>query len=236
MAALSLKIALFCLLPMAALLLLDAMPGVALRWDFANAAGLLAAILLLLLFYLNGRPLPRPRYDGRFFQALHRDLGYVATSLLALHVGVLLYDEPLLLNYLLPSAPGYMLAGLGAASLLVLHVLLGLLHVRRRLWRDHRQFRRWHYGSSLVILGLIAWHVLGAGFYTQAPWKVGLWLLLALTMSIWPRVPRRAGEQSDERRRRNSVPLAARLSLAVALSGLLLAGLFALVANSDFPL
>lgn len=236
MAALSLKIALFCLLPLAALLLLDAMPGVALRWDFANAAGLLAAILLLLLFYLNGRPLQRPHYDGKFFHALHRDLGYAAIALLALHVGMLLYDEPLLLNHLLPSAPGYMLAGLGAALALLLLVPLSLVRVRRRLWRDHRQFKRWHYGASLAIVGLIAWHVLGAGFYVHAPWKVALWVLLTLAMLIWPRLPRHATERSRERRRRNSAPLATRLSVAVALLGLLLAGLFALLANSDLPL
>lgn len=234
MAALSLTIALFCLLPLAALLLVDAMPGVALPWDFANAAGLLAAILLLLLFHLNGRPLERPRHDGKFFRALHRDLAFAASAWSVLHVGVLLYDEPLLLNYLLPSAPGYMLAGLGAALVLVLLVTLSLTPMRRRLWRDHRQFRRWHYRFGLVIVALIAWHVLGAGFYLHAPWKVALWVLLTLAMAIWPRLPR-AAARSRERRRRNTAPLATGLSLAVALLGLLLAGLFALIANSDLP-
>ncbi|MBM7062801.1 ferric reductase-like transmembrane domain-containing protein [Pseudomonas sp. UL073] len=236
MVVLSLRIALFCLLPFAVLLLLDAVPGVALAWDFANAAGLLAALLMLLLFVLTGRPLRRPHHDGKFFQVLHRDLGFAAIVLLAVHIGVLLYDEPLTLDYLLPSAPGYMLAGLGATLLLLLIAPLSLIRVRRKLWRDHRHFKRWHYAASLLLIGLLAWHVLGAGFYLHSTWKIALWGLLSVALLIWPRLPRDSLERSSERRRRTTAPLATRLSLAVALGALLCAGLFAVLANSDLPL
>lgn len=236
MAVLSLRIALFCLLPVTAILLVDAVPGVAWVWDFANAVGLLAALIMLLLFVLTGRPLLRPNHDGKFFQVLHRDLGYAAIALLALHIGVLLYDEPLTLDYLLPSAPGYMLAGLGATLLLILIGALSLVRVRRKLWRDHRHFKRWHYAASLLVIGLLGWHVLGAGFYLHSTWKVVLWSGLSLTLLAWPHLPRDTSVRSTERRRRNTSPLATRLSLGVALVGIMLAGLFTLLANSDMPL
>lgn len=56
MPALIARLALGCLLPVAILLGLGAMPGLGYAWDFANAAGLLGASLLGLLFVIGGRP------------------------------------------------------------------------------------------------------------------------------------------------------------------------------------
>lgn len=64
MPALIARLALGCLLPVAVLLGLGAMPGLGYAWDFANAAGVLGACLLGLLFVIGGRPQPRPLYEA----------------------------------------------------------------------------------------------------------------------------------------------------------------------------
>ncbi|MCY1425695.1 Ferric reductase like transmembrane component [compost metagenome] len=236
MVALTLCLAIFSLLPFALLLFVDAMPGLELSWDFANAAGLLSAVLLLLLFVYSGRPLSRPYYDGKFFMTLHRDLGYAAVVLLALHIGVLLFSEPLVLDYLLPSASFSMLSGTLASLLLLILVPISLQPVRQRLWRHHLRFRRWHYGISTLMLVLLAVHVIGVGFYTGAQWKALLWGALTFAALAWPLLPRAALERGNGPRRRNTAIFARWLSVGLLVFAVGLAGMFAILANSDLPL
>lgn len=236
MLALTLRLAILSALPLVLVLLVDAMPGLAPAWDFANAAGLLGGVILLLLFVYSGRPLSRPYFDGKFFMVLHRDLGYAALVLLVVHVGVLLVSEPLVVNYLLPSASWPMLSGTLAAALLLALVPISLPAVRQRIWRHHLRFRRWHYGISGVLLVLLAVHVIEVGFYTGARWKAVLWGVLTVCALIWPLLPRRPLAPAEGRRRRNTAVLATRLCVGLLLFVLCLAGGFALLANSDLPL
>ncbi|WP_374438895.1 ferric reductase-like transmembrane domain-containing protein [Pseudomonas panipatensis] len=236
MSALTVRIALFCLLPFGAIFLLGAMPGVAAAWDFANVAGFIAGALFLLLFGYTGRPLAQPRHDGKFFMVLHRDLSFAAAVLLAAHVGVLLWDEPLVLDELRPGAPWHMLAGTAATLLLLAIVPLSLPAVRRRLWRKHQDFRRLHYlGCALIVL-LGALHMIGAGYYSGAPWKAALWCLLSAAALTWPLLPRATAHHREGPRRRHTRYLASRLGLGVLLFGLLLAGGYALLSSVDLPL
>ncbi|MCY1286304.1 hypothetical protein D9M68_381350 [compost metagenome] len=235
MLALTLRLAGFSLLLFVLVFFAGAMPGLAPAWDFANAAGLLGGVLLLLLFVYSGRPMSRPHYDGKFFMVLHRDLGYAALLLLTLHVGVLLLSEPLVVHYLLPSATFPMLSGVLATLLLLVLVPISLPSVRQRLWRHHLRFRRWHYGISALSLVLLAVHVIGVGFYTGARWKALLWGGLTVAALLWPLLPRPALERGPGRRRRNTAGFANWLSAGLLLFALSLAGAFALLANSDLP-
>ncbi|MNF92802.1 hypothetical protein D3C84_754560 [compost metagenome] len=236
MVALIVRLALLCLLPLVLMLLVEAMPGLAPLWDFANAAGLFAAVLLLLLFVYSGRPLSSPHYDGKFFLGLHRDLGYVTLLLLAAHIGLLAFEEPLVLDYLLPSAAAPMLAGTLATLLLLVLIPISLAPLRQRLWRHHLRFKRWHYGIGAALLVLLAIHVIGVGYYSGTRWKALLWGGLTGAALAWPLLPRRALERGNERRRRNTAVFASWLSAGLLLFALALAGLFALLANSDLPL
>ncbi|MEL7937436.1 ferric reductase like transmembrane component [Pseudomonas delhiensis] len=236
MFALTLRVALACLLPFAAIFLFQAMPGVHLAWDFANVAGFVAGALFLLLFAYTGKPMARPRHDGKFFMVLHRDLSFVAAVLLAVHVAVLLVEEPLVLDELLPGAPWHMLAADGATLLLLLILPVSLTAVRRRIWRRHVDFRRWHYGWSAAIVALAAVHMIGAGYYSGATWKAVLWGALSLAALAWPLLPRPTPHYAEGGRRRHSAYLASRLSLAVLCAGLALAGLYALLGSVDLPL
>ncbi|WP_236200045.1 ferric reductase-like transmembrane domain-containing protein [Pseudomonas pseudonitroreducens] len=234
MPALIARLALGCLLPVAILLGLGAMPGLGYAWDFANAAGLLGACLLGLLFVIAGRPQPRPLYEGKFFLRLHRDLGFAAVALLLVHIGVLLVDEPLLIEDLLPSAPGYMLAGLASAILMLVLAISSLNRVRPRWSRSAASFRRWHYGGSLLALLLMAVHVLGAGYYSGGIWKGALLVVLMLAAAIWPRLPKPGNGISG--RQRNTAQRATWFALAA--SGVIvgLSALYSLLANLELPL
>ncbi|MBD9518098.1 ferric reductase-like transmembrane domain-containing protein [Pseudomonas sp. PDM22] len=234
MPALFARLALGCLLPVAILLGLGAMPGLGYAWDFANAAGLLGACLLGLLFVIGGRPQPRPLYEGKFFLRLHRDLGFAAVALLLVHIIVLLVDEPLLIEDLLPSAPGYMLAGLASAILMLVLAVSSLSRVRPRWSSSAASFRRWHYGGSLLALSLMAVHVLGAGYYSGGVWKGALLVALMLAVALWPRLPKPANGVSG--RKRNTAQRATWLVLAA--SGLIigLSALYSVLANLELPL
>lgn len=234
MPALIARLALGCLLPVAILLGLGAMPGLGYAWDFANAAGLLGACLLGLLFVIGGRPQPRPLYEGKFFLRLHRDLGFAAVALLLVHIGVLLVDEPLLIEDLLPSAPGYMLAGLASAVLMLVLAISSLNRVRPRWSSSAASFRRWHYGGSLLALLLMAVHVLGAGYYSGGIWKGALLVTLMLAAAIWPRLPKPGNGISG--RKRNTAQRATWFALAASGVIIGLSALYSLLANLELPL
>lgn len=236
MYALTMRLALGCLLPFAAIFLLGAMPGVSPAWDFANAAGMLAGTLFLLLFAYTGKPMAQPRHDGKFFMVLHRDLSMVAVALLALHVGVMLVDEPLVLEELLPGAAWHMLAGDAATLILLLMVPLSLTAVRRKLWRKHADFRRTHYWACALIVVLAAGHMIGAGYYSGTPWKMLLWGALSVAALAWPLLPRKTPHYAEGGRRRHSAYLATRLSVAALVAGLVLAGAYSLLSSVDLPL
>lgn len=234
MPALIARLALGCLLPVAVLLGLGAMPGLGYAWDFANAAGLLGACLLGLLFVIGGRPQPRPFYEGKFFLRLHRDLGFAVIALLLVHIVVLLVDEPLLIEDLLPSAPGYMLAGLASAILMLVLAVSSLNRMRPRWSSSAASFRHWHYGGSLFALVLMAVHVLGAGYYSGGVWKGALLVALLLVVAVWPRLPKPGNGISG--RKRNTAQRATWFTLAASIVIVGMSALYSLLANVELPL
>ena len=141
-------------------------------WDWANVMGYLVLALALLLFVYRGRARYFPPFSGRFFANLHRDLGYIAMLLLAGHVGLLLWAEPLLLEHLKPSAPLHMLAGLFALLFMIVLVISSVPFLRRRLWPNYHRFRRLHTLFAGAILGLVMYHVVMSGFYLNSTWKL----------------------------------------------------------------
>ncbi|TDF80237.1 ferric reductase-like transmembrane domain-containing protein [Pseudomonas sp. H9] len=236
MLAFILRLTALYILPFALLFILSAKPGVNPAWDFANAAGFFSGLLLVSLFLYSGRPQARPYYDGKFFMNLHRDLGFAATLLLAVHIGVLLVSEPLVINYLKPSATWPMLSGTLATLLLIFLVPTSLPSVRQKIWRNHQQFKTWHYGLCALMLILMSVHMISAGFYTAEPWKALLWTAITAAAIFKPLLPRPSLARGNGSRRRNTAIFASRLSMGVMLFVLALAIGFSLLANSDLPL
>lgn len=204
------------------------------------ALGVCAASGLALLPLLSARWwAPQYRATGflRLIQATHRALGYVALALILAHVGVLLVLEPRVLEYLKPGAVAPMLAGL-AGTLLVAFLMMSSRY--REVWRWHyRSWRSWHALVSGATLGLIGWHLLGAGYYYDAAgtltaliWLLGLPTVMTLVLRHWPlrgAMPVVRDLGAAERRR------VQRLVCAVALTWFAAAVGFAWLAHLQVP-
>lgn len=149
-------------------------------WDAANAAGLLAFAGMLYLFLEMGAG-KRSR--------VHRHCAYAVALLCVMHIVIMLTANATTWAYLTWDAPPYMWTGLGGALLLLLMVPVALPRWRRRWHANYKQFARWHYGWSLLVVGLSAHHILGSGYYYRWPWE-GM-LLLALIAAVL--VSHRAG-------------------------------------------
>ena len=160
-------------LPLAAcalILLFGLIPGVAPAagpwWDFLLATGYCSLCLLGWLGWDSESPARQPRLR------LHRNAALLAASLAGLHtIGLLLLDETVL-EYLLPTAPYYMLAGSIALLALLIVTVSSLNAPRRYLYTSFPGFRFWHRTLFLVILGTSLWHVLGTEFILAECWQV----------------------------------------------------------------
>lgn len=149
-------------------------------WDAAIGTGLAATGALALLPILSARWWAAQTRDAdrlRVVQGLHRQLSYLLVALLLAHVFGLLLLEPRVLDYLLPTAPGYMLAGLVALVLVVVLIASSLGRARRH-W-PHPSWRRWHAGMSAAAVALTGWHLWGSAYWIATPTALGVagWLL-----------------------------------------------------------
>jgi len=197
-------------------------------WDWANALGYFALAACWLLFIYAGRPARFPPFSGRFFANLHRDLGYVCLLLSALHIAVLLVHEPLLIEHMKPTAPFYMLAGLIAAILMLVLVLLSITRLRRAIYQHHYTFRRQHGILSTLLLAMLLIHIIGSGYYLNAVWKTLLITGLCVALVLFYTAHRHSyrGEHLAPRLR-NTHRYACFISVALfvvvtALSGIIL--------------
>ena len=155
-------------------------PGVDGAWDFLMAVGLVATGGLAILPLLSARWWAgRHRDPGllRLVQRLHRQLSYLMAAFVAAHVLGVLVLEPRTFDYLLPTAPAYMVAGLAALLLLLVLVVTSQGGLKRR-W-PQASWRGWHATFSIVGLGALAWHLVGSGFWFvgAGPWWALAWLL-----------------------------------------------------------
>lgn len=238
MSKLTLLFVLACASTLGIFFFLSPQPGLTPLWDLSNAWGYLGATLLLMVFIFTGRPLESPFYEGKFFMSLHRDLGFGIGLLIGLHIVFHLLNEHAVLEYMLPSAPGYMLAGVAAALLTTLILSLSLLKTRRRLWSDHSRFKTCHFWIAALILVLTGIHILGSGFYSQTGWKRVAWCALTVA-ALW--MPYLASRRSSKNglgggRVRNTTKRATLFAGAIVAFCLALSFLVVVTALLDFPL
>jgi hypothetical protein len=158
-------------------LILGGLPGESLRWDVANHSGHGALLLLMALSLSEGH--------------WHRRIACSALALVALHAGLLLATEPLVLrHYLGPVAPLHMLSGLFAGLLLALVLVTAMPAIRRRLHTSFLSFRRIHVLAASLALAMALHHGLGHSLLVSSDVLRGLLVLLGVGLyaTAWWRI------------------------------------------------
>lgn len=143
-------------------------PRAAWAWELGALLGLLSALLVLVLCALplgaGGRFAP-----PRLWPGLHRWLGWLAFVLALAHGVALLLVDPLVWRHLRPTLPGYELAAVLGAALLLVMALLAEAPVRRRSLPGRRPFRATHIALGVLALACCTVHVLTSGRYAVVP-------------------------------------------------------------------
>ena len=149
-------------------------------WDLGNGLGVVAFALILVLSLEPGR------------SRLHRPLAWLAVGAASVHGGYLLVLDATLVEYLKPTMPPYMAAGLVALALLALSALTSG-KVRRRIFPSQRAFRHLHWIFSSVVIAGSAYHVVGSAFYLNEGHQMALLAMLLVAFAAWPRFSKPTG-------------------------------------------
>ena len=144
-------------------------------WDFGNGLGFVAFALILALSLEPGR------------SRLHRPLAWLAVGAVTVHGGFLLALDATLLEYLKPTMPPYMAAGLLAFVLLALSALTSG-KARRRVFPSGQAFRHLHWTLSIAVIVGAGYHVAGSAFYLNASHQVALLATLLAVVAAWPKL------------------------------------------------
>jgi hypothetical protein len=148
-------------------LLPDGGPSGGIAWDLLVAAGYMGLVLLAFLGWESEVPASRPRLR------LHRNLALLATVLVVAHAIGFVLADPILIEYLLPTAPLYMLVGVVAGIGLLIVTTSSLPGPRSAVYGGFPRFRRWHRLLFGVVLGGAVWHTLGTRFTLAEDWQIG---------------------------------------------------------------
>jgi hypothetical protein len=147
-------------------LLPDGLPSGGFWWDFLAAVGYCGLVVIAFLGWDSESPSRPPRSHW------HRNLGIAGSVLILVHaVGYLILDWTLV-EYLLPAAPGYMLAGSAAGLGVLLITISSLPGPRRATYGNFTTFRKWHRALFLGVLGATLWHALGTDFLMAESWRL----------------------------------------------------------------
>ena len=177
---------LFCYILIA--ITLKVMPSlpVGLAWDFANYCGFISVAICLILFSYTGKPRWFPSFDGKYFSRLHSRMADLTAFYLLLHIVVLLLDEPILVNYLLPSAPRYMLSGIFSAVIFIIILVTSRSVFRKKMLRPHSRFKEFHYILSIDFMLLVFDPITGSQYYINSFYEELLWAIIFSLFIAFP--------------------------------------------------
>ena len=148
----------FVLLILIAAALPKLLPATTVLWDWLNGIGLCALGVIVGLAWDAQSPARAPAVH------LHRNLAIVATALICIHTFGLLLADSILLEYLKPRTPGYMLAGIVGLLLAGTLTITSLPVAMQWSYGTFGGFQRWHIVLSVSLLVVSLWHVAGTGF------------------------------------------------------------------------
>jgi hypothetical protein len=136
---------------------------------------------VLCLLHLFSFPL-RKRLSmpgGPVALSLHHRISDCGLLLAVAHTAGYLVMQPLTLDYLLPTAPIYMLAGLLALVLYIVATATSLHGPRRYLFASSRWFQAVHIILATVLLFAVVLHLAGSGLFLNTLWKQTIFGALA---------------------------------------------------------
>jgi predicted ferric reductase len=169
------------LTPVFVLLLPPRPPGLGFWWDLSLGLGCAAATMMAVQFVLTARfRRASAPYGIDVILYFHRYLAIVAAMFVAGHVGLVLWENPAVAEFLNPlTAPWHMRAGL-ASTVAVAALLLTSL-ARRALRVEYDRWRWLHAALAVVAVGAAFAHLHGAAYYTATPAARLVWASIAVS-------------------------------------------------------
>jgi hypothetical protein len=158
--------------PILLLLLTESAVTVHFIWDFANTIGYVASFFILALFVYTGQRRSHQKYSSRFYNNFHRHLGLATLLLVTLHVAILLWFDPVLIEHVKITAPLYMLSGLLAAVLIVILTFSSFQSTRKLIWDKYTSFKFIHGICGIGILLFSAIHIYYSQYYMNSLSKI----------------------------------------------------------------
>ena len=154
-------------------------PQNGIAWDLLMVAGLLGAGLIAALPLVSPRIWHRFGGDPRLLRSVlywHADIAYIAVALVLVHTFGLVVLDITTVEYLKLSAPWSMLAALAATGLLLVVLISSWYRIELKI--RYRSWRLWHVALSLAATGLVAFHIVDAGYYVNSPMKLAVFITL----------------------------------------------------------
>ena len=185
-------------LPLLVLLLGQVPPGVSFWWDFSKALGFAAVSMISVQFALTARfrRLASP-YGIDIIYYFHRYLAIAALLIAFGHFAIIWVAYRNQVGTINPlEAPWYMTAGRLALLLFALAVITS--EWREKLRLEYGLWRVLHIILATAGFAAAIAHILGVGYYTQAPLKRALWLSMTLSwvaLAVWVRLIRPAQQK-----------------------------------------
>jgi len=177
--------------PLVVLLLGPTPPGVAFWWDFSMALGFAGLAMMGVQFALTARfKRASAPFGVDIIYLFHRYLAIIALGLVLAHFAILWLGYQEALGELDPrEAPWRLTAGRVALVLFAAAVITSEL--RKRLRMKYGLWRYAHVVFATVGFAAAVAHILGTGYYTQAPLTRVLWLAFTLfwvLLLVWVRL------------------------------------------------
>jgi predicted ferric reductase len=179
------------LAPLAILIVGPMPPGKAFLWDFSMALGFAGIAMIAVQFLLTSR---YKRASAPFgldiIYLFHRYLALIAVTLVLTHFVILWFFYEDALGELDPRKARFELT-LGRAALVLFLLAILTSEFRKRLRIEYGLWRYAHVILATFGFAAAVGHIVGVGYYTEAPGKRTLWLALTLVFLltvVWMRV------------------------------------------------
>ncbi len=166
------------LTPLFVLLLRPVPAGNGFWWDLSAALGFASAAMLGVMFILTARfKRATAPFGIDIIYYFHRLISLVILTFLAMHIAIFPASDPVILHLLAPTVmPFHMWAGVIATILVI--IILTSSFWRKKLHIDYDRWRFWHAVLAVAVLVFSIFHIGGVGYYTHAPWKTQLWIVI----------------------------------------------------------